>query len=148
MSNEKNVEGYEKIVSAKEIFQRHIDKLKEDILGIQYIIISTEDGFPVATVNVDVQHAVGRAALTASLEGLCITVAAESKFTNFNSVHIECENGFVFSRNIELSDDCKIVLLTAVSSDENLASVLWHIKEMSSKIQQEFKQTSQSAVTK
>ena len=128
-NNKKAVQKHEAIIAKKAMFQKHADDLTQRLDGILYVMIATDDGFPVAFTGMDEKNAAGRAALAASLEGLGDTVAFESSLQNAQAIHVECQNGFIFNRNIEI-DDKNLVLLIASNNELTLATLLWHIKKM------------------
>ncbi|MBO7081718.1 MAG: roadblock/LC7 domain-containing protein [Neisseriaceae bacterium] len=130
MSNNKEaVKKHAAVVAQRAMFQKCVDVLTQNVEGILYTIIATDDGFPVAYTNMDEKTATGKAALAASLSGLGDTIAMESSLQQSNAIHIECGNGFIFSRGINLSGK-NIVLLVSSTNDLTLATLLWHIKKM------------------
>ena len=130
MSNNKEaVKKHAAVVAQRAMFQKCVEVLTQNVEGILYTIIATDDGFPVAYTNMDEKTATGKAALAASLSGLGDTIAMESSLQQSNAIHIECGNGFIFSRGINLSGK-NIVLLVSSTNDLTLATLLWHIKKM------------------
>ena len=130
MSNNKEaVKKHAAVVAQRAMFQKCVDVLTQNVEGILYTIIATDDGFPVAYTNMDEKTATGKAALAASLSGLGDTIAMESSLQQSNAIHIECGNGFILSRGINLSGK-NIVLLVSSTNDLTLATLLWHIKKM------------------
>lgn len=129
--NDKAVQDHAEIVSKKKIFEDQIFALEKALNGLKYAIISTDDGFPVATTKMDVKEATRKAAMTASLDGLSKTVAMESGYPSAISTQVECDDGFIISRIIYLKEDksMHVVILVATDSSETIATVTWNLKK-------------------
>lgn len=125
------------VIAQRAMFQENLDLLTKNVEGILYAIIATDDGFPVAYTNIDEKNATGKAALAASLSGLGDTIALESTLDHANAIHVECDNGFIFSRGVDLKGKT-IVLLVGSTNEQTLATLLWHIKKMVDNIIQSF----------
>ncbi|MBR6027318.1 MAG: roadblock/LC7 domain-containing protein [Neisseriaceae bacterium] len=136
--NDEAVVSYEEIMSEADLFQKHLDELNEKIDGITYSIVATVDGFPVAYTHLEEKNAAGRAALAASLDGLGETVSIESQMDSVDAIHVECSNGFVFCRNIDLEDHRRVALLLATTNKGALGTLLWHIKNTSDEMKKDF----------
>ena len=136
--NQEHALRYENINRSAELFQKYIDQLAKNIKGLHYCIIATNDGFPIANTPMDPKDAEGKAALTASLEGLGATVAYESDCSDVQAVQIECADGFILSRAIELDNEHRVALLLATTGAEKPATILWHIRDMIKELQKQF----------
>ena len=132
------VEKHAAIFAQQTMFQQAVETLKADASSVIYSIISTDDGFPVAYTDLDEKNATGKAALAASLSGLGNTIAAESSLDFVKAVHVECGSGFVFSREVDLKEGKKVVLLVGSTNELNLATLLWHIQKMVDTITERF----------
>lgn len=128
---------HESVIVQRAMFQENLDALTSNVEGILYTIIATDDGFPVAYTNIDEKNATGKAALAASLSGLSDTISLESGLERTNAVHIECNNGFIFSRGVDLKGKT-IVLFVGSTNELSHATLLWHIKKMVDNIIQSF----------
>lgn len=120
------------------MLQQFIDEFANNIQGLRYCIIATDDGFPIANTPMTPQDAEGKAAMTASLEGLGETVAYESDCNDVQAVQIECSNGFIFSRAIYLDAEHRVALLLATTGKEKPATILYYVRDMVNKIQAAF----------
>lgn len=139
--NQEAVRKHQEIIARTALFQKHIDGLAEKINNLIYSMITTDDGFPVAHTSMDKQEAMRKAAIASSLNGLSSTVAQESNLKKADATHIECGEGFIFSRTIYLAQEQKVVLLLAVRKMESLAMLLFYIKKMVDELADEFEKS-------
>ena len=138
IENQQHALRYDNISRSAAMLQQYIDELAYNLSGLSYCIIATDDGFPIANTPMSPQDAEGKAAMTASLEGLGETVAYESNFADVQAVQIECANGFIFSRAIQLDAEHRVALLLATNSTIKPATTLWYVRDMVNKIQAAF----------
>lgn len=141
IENQQHALRYDNISRSAAMLQQHIDELAENLQGLSYCIIATDDGFPIANTPMSPQDAEGKAALTASLEGLGETVAYESDCNDVQAVQIECADGFIFSRAIYLDAEHRVALLLATTGKTKPATILWYVRDMVNKIQAAFAET-------
>ena len=138
--NDITVQQHAEVISKTAIFQSGIDYLRDSIQGLKYAIFATDDGFPVATTQMDLKEATRKAAMTASLDGLSKTVAHESEFSEAIATQVECSDGFIFSRIVSLRQGLHVALLVAARNGESLATIQWHIKKCASDVIEQFNQ--------
>ncbi|MBP3222049.1 MAG: roadblock/LC7 domain-containing protein [Neisseriaceae bacterium] len=138
IENYYHAQRYDTISQQSLMLQQFIDEFANNIQGLRYCIIATDDGFPIANTPMTPQDAEGKAAMTASLEGLGETVAYESDCNDVQAVQIECSNGFIFSRAIYLDAEHRVALLLATTGKEKPATILYYVRDMVNKIQAAF----------
>ena len=138
IENYYQAQRYDTISQQSLMLQQFIDEFANNIQGLRYCIIATDDGFPIANTPMTPQDAEGKAAMTASLEGLGETVAYESDCNDVQAVQIECSNGFIFSRAIYLDAEHRVALLLATTGKEKPATILYYVRDMVNKIQAAF----------
>ena len=138
IENYYHAQRYDTISQQSLMLQQFIDEFANNIQGLRYCIIATDDGFPIANTPMTPQDAESKAAMTASLEGLGETVAYESDCNDVQAVQIECSNGFIFSRAIYLDAEHRVALLLATTGKEKPATILYYVRDMVNKIQAAF----------
>lgn len=129
MSNAESVLFHQEVMSKVPFFKQHLLQMSEELGSVKFSIIATDDGFPVAHTLGDEKEAARKAAMAASLDGLCNSVAQESELKTANATTIETEDGLVFCRHVPLAPKKHVILLTATSIDSNYGTTLWGIKK-------------------
>ncbi|UOO92982.1 roadblock/LC7 domain-containing protein [Vitreoscilla stercoraria] len=138
MDNSEAVRKHQYIMARQDMFARHVRALKKNFSDIEFIVIASDDGFPITHTLADDRDAARKAAMCASLGGLSDSVSAESGFNHTMATTIECENGLIFSRRVALDTDKSIEILVACSRTANYATALWTIKKTINDIVEEF----------
>lgn len=138
MDNSEAVRKHQQIMSRQSLFEKHVQALKKNLDNVEFIILASDDGFPITHTLPDDKDAARKAAMTASLGGLSTSVADESGLKKAVATTIECENGLVFSRHVSLDDEKSVELLVACTRNANYAAALWTIKKAITDIIEEF----------
>lgn len=138
MDNSEAVRKHQQIMSRQSLFEKHVQALKKNLDNVEFIILASDDGFPITHTLPDDKDAARKAAMTASLGGLSTSVADESGLKKAVATTIECENGLVFSRHVSLDDEKSVELLVACTRNANYAAALWTIKKTIADIIEEF----------
>ena len=140
MDNSEAVRKHQHIMSRQSLFERHVQALKKNLSDIEFVVIASDDGFPITHTLEDDRDAARKAAMGASLGGLSNSVASEANFQRSVATTIECENGLIFSRSVRLDDEKSVELLVACSRTANYATALWTIKKTIADIINDFNQ--------
>lgn len=140
MDNSEAVRKHQHIMKRQDLFARHVQALKKNLGDIEFVVIASDDGFPITHTLADDRDAARKAAMTASLGGLSNSVSAESGFNRTVATTIESENGLIFSRRVALDHEKSVELLVACSRTTNYATALWTIRKTINDIIEEFNQ--------
>ena len=131
MDNSEAVRKHQQIMSQQALFERHVQALKKNLSDIEFIVVASDDGFPITHTLADDKDAARKAAMTASLGGLSTSVSEESGLKSAVATTIECEDGLVFNEK-------SVELLVACSRNANYAAALWTIKKTINDIIEDF----------
>ena len=139
MDNSEAVRKHQHIMARQDMFARHVQALNKALHGdVEFVVIASDDGFPITHTLADDREAARKAAMTASLGGLSNSVGDESGFKRAVATTIECEDGLIFSRRVGLDDEKSVELLVACSRTTTYATALWNIKKTISDIIEDF----------
>lgn len=115
------------------ICQQHLDDLAHLSDFFIFALLASEDGFPIAQVNIDQNKSRKAAAMASTLSGLAKTIVKEFELSGLEGTILECEFGFVLCRNIYRGHKT-FVLLSVVNEKATIGQALWSIKNIAKKI--------------
>ncbi len=136
--NSQAIRHHQEIMAKQSLFAKHVQALYKALDGVSFIVLASDDGFPISHTLTDDKEAARKSAITASLGGLSSSIAHESGLKQAVATTIECDDGLIFSRNIQLDDHKSVELLVACNRNVNYAISLWTIKNTITDIITEF----------
>lgn len=121
------------IPALQAICQQHLEELKESADYLDFAILASEDGFPIAQVSIDQIQSRKAAAMASTLSGLAGSIVREFNLNSLEGTILECEMGLVLCRNVQRGNKV-FVLFAVVDNKVTLGQALWSIKNTAKKI--------------
>ena len=115
------------------ICQKHLEELSESSDFFMFAILASEDGFPIAQVNIEQNANRKAAAMASTLSGLAASIVKEFKLGALEGTILECEFGLVLCRNVYRGQKT-FVLLSVVNEKATIGQALWSIKNTAKQI--------------
>ena len=106
----------------------HLERLKQSIGDLRLAVVSSTDGFPIATLGVEAASGRKATAMAAALDGLSKSIAKEFAMGGLEGVVMECELGLVLCRQVH-GINRNLVLLLILGREVNYGQALWSIKQ-------------------
>lgn len=106
---------------------QHLKNLGEALEGVRMAVVSSTDGFPIATLNIDLASGRKASAMAAALDGLCKTIVKEFDLGTLEGTVLEYEQGLTLCRQLR-SQKLNLVLLVVVCESVTYGHALWAIK--------------------
>jgi predicted regulator of Ras-like GTPase activity (Roadblock/LC7/MglB family) len=117
---------------------RHLQTLGESSSGIQVAVLTSEDGFEIATYRG--AAIAGRiAAMSSSLQALSEALVREAGLGGSRNVIIEAKNGTVLVLGLA-STSPSLSLSVVAASDETLGKLLWAARDCCRALEQDLSQ--------
>lgn len=121
-----------KIMGASQIV---IEKLKNEVRGIKAVVISTDDGFEVASRVENTAQVSRLSAMASSLAALGALAGEESSLGNCESVTIEAANGYIVMLQVR-HREVGLILSVITGPEVILGQALYFAKLAASELQQ------------
>lgn len=115
------------------ICQKHLEELSKTSDFFIFALLASEDGFPIAQVNIEQNSNRKVAAMASTLSGLAKSIVKEFKLGKTEGTIIECSFGLVLCRNVYRGQKT-FVLLSVVNEKATIGQALWSIKNTAKKI--------------
>ena len=115
------------------MFQEYLETFHQQTDCVQFVILASEDGFPVAYTGIEPDKSKRASAMASTLYGLAGTIVKEFDLQALDGAILECELGVVLCRSVQLKSK-NFVVLAVVDHTVVIGHALWSIKNLAKKM--------------